>query len=116
MKISNKLIAGGVGLALALTLAGCSVEQTREAQLPDVDVQADAGKIPGYKVVKTQDGEMPSVDADVKGGQMPEFDVDTAEVDVTTQEETVKIPKPKVVVEEETVEIPDVNVTMPDEK
>jgi hypothetical protein len=40
--------------ALAFGLAACSVEQTEEGELPDVDVQ---------------------------GGQLPEYDVDAADVE-----------------------------------
>ncbi len=57
---------------LAIGLAACDVDQTKEGDLPEVDV---------------------------KGGQMPEFDVETADVDVTTKKTTV--------------EVPDVDVTMP---
>ncbi len=57
---------------LAIGLAACDVDQTREAELPEVDVQ---------------------------GGQMPAYDVETADVDVGTEERTVTVP--------------DVDVTMP---
>ena len=88
--------------ALAVALAsGCSVKQTEEARLPDVEVQADSGKIPKYEVKKTQEGKMPSVNVDMKdGGNLPKYDVETATVEVSTEKETVKVPKPKVVVEE----------------
>ena len=56
-------VAGGV----ALTLSACDVEQTEEAELPEVDVEA-------------------------QGGNMPEYDVDAADVDVTTEERTVEVP------------------------
>lgn len=115
MKSRMKILISTAALAAVLA-TGCSVEQTKDAKLPDVDVKADAGNVPEYEVVKTEDGEMPSVDADVQAGQMPSYDVDTAEVEVSTEEETVKVPKAKVVVEEETVEVPDVDVKMPDEK
>ena len=51
----------------AFALGACSVDQTEEAELPDVDVSAD-------------------------GGNMPEFDVDTADVDVGSEEVTVDVP------------------------
>ncbi len=53
--------------AVALALSACSVDQTEEAELPDVDVSAD-------------------------GGNVPEFDVDTADVDVGSEEVTVDVP------------------------
>ncbi len=61
----------------ALGLAACDVEQTEEGSLPEVDIEAEAGS-------------------------MPEYDVDTADVDVGTEEKTVTVP--------------DVDVTMPDEQ
>ena len=51
--------------ALALPLAACSVEQTEDGEMPEVDVEE---------------------------GSMPEYDVDTADVDVGTTEETVEVP------------------------
>ena len=50
---------------LAIGLAACDVDQTKETELPEVEV---------------------------KGGQMPEFDVETADVDVGTKETTVEVP------------------------
>ena len=61
-------------------LASCTVDQTKETKLPDVDV-------------------------DVKAGQMPAFDVDWADVDVGTRTETVTVPTVKVVMEELEVEM-----------
>ena len=63
--------------ASAIALGGCQAEQTQEGELPDVDVTAE-------------------------GGQLPEYDVETADVDVGTREETVTVP--------------DIDVTMPDEQ
>ena len=50
---------------LAIGLAACDVDQTKEAELPEVDVE---------------------------GGQMPEYDVETADVDVGTKKTTVEVP------------------------
>lgn len=113
MRLKQTIIAG---MAAAVLLSGCSVQQTKEGKLPDVDVSADAGNLPEYEVTKTKDGKMPTVDVDAKGGQMPEFDVDPVEVEVGTEKKDVTVPKPVVVVEEEQVEVPDVDVKMPDEK
>jgi uncharacterized lipoprotein len=112
MNLKQTIIAGTA--VAALFLSGCSVEQTREARLPDVDVQADAGSLPKFEVRKTADGRLPSVDVDAKGGQMPEFDVDVAEIQVGTEEKDVTVPKPVVVVEEEQIDVPDVDVRMPE--
>jgi hypothetical protein len=114
MKI-NYIIVTAVA-AGSIFMSGCSVEQTREAKIPDIDVSADAGQLPKYEVTKTQDGEMPTVDVDSKGGQLPAFDIDVADVDVSAEKKTVDVPKPIVVVEEESVEVPDVDVEMPDHK
>ncbi|HEX8062889.1 MAG TPA: hypothetical protein VF535_06705 [Allosphingosinicella sp.] len=53
--------AGGLGLA------ACDVDQTKNAQLPDVDVN-------------------------VSGGQAPEFNVTTPEVNVGMENKTVQVP------------------------
>ncbi len=66
------------------------VDQTREANLPDVDVDVSADS-----------------------GNLPEYDVDTGEVVVGTQEEEVKVPK--VVMEEEEVDVPVVGIKEPED-
>jgi len=53
--------AGGLGLA------ACDVDQTKNAQLPDVDVN-------------------------VSGGQAPEFNVTGPEVSVGTENKTIQVP------------------------
>ncbi|HYW17069.1 MAG TPA: hypothetical protein VE891_13070 [Allosphingosinicella sp.] len=50
-----------------LGLAGCDVDQTKNAQLPDVDVNAT-------------------------GGQLPEFNVTPPEVSVGTENKVVQVP------------------------
>lgn len=101
--------------ALASTLLiGCSVEKTADGRAPDVDVDAEAGQMPNYKVVQTQEGKMPDVDVDVDAGKLPEYDVELADVDVNTEEETVMVPK--VVMVEEEVSVPNVDVTMPSDQ
>ena len=78
-----------MGLSGAL-LIGCSVEQTEEGELPDVDVTAE-------------------------GGNMPEYDVDTADVEVGTRETTMDVPKVDVYTEEEQVTVPTVGIDMPED-
>lgn len=63
MKKITFLLAAAGGLALA----ACDVDQTKNAQLPDVDVN-------------------------VSGGQAPEFDVTTPEVNVGMENKTVQVP------------------------
>ena len=50
---------------MGLSLAACSVEQTEEGDMPDVDVE---------------------------GGNLPEYDVDAADVDVKLDTTTVTVP------------------------
>ena len=61
---------------------------------------------------------LPDVDVEVEKGQLPHYDVDTAEVTVTTKEKEVKVPDVDIEVKTETktIELPDIEVTMPDEK
>lgn len=88
---NSKWIWTSIALTATLGLSACDVEQTEEGSLPDVDVSAE-------------------------GGNMPEYDVDTADVDVGTQEETVTVPDVDVSTQEEQVTVPDVDVTMPDDQ
>lgn len=55
----------------------------------------------GCRVRQTEEGEMPDIDVQAEGGNLPEYDVDAADVDVKTEERTIKVP--------------DVDVTMPPE-
>jgi hypothetical protein len=64
MKKTQIIAAFATGLS-AFALTACDVEQTEEAELPDVDVQ---------------------------GGQMPEYDADVADVEIGTEEKTVEVP------------------------
>ena len=84
-----KKLAGA--LCLSLIMMSCNVEQKKEAELPEIDVDVDA-----------------------EAGQLPSFEVDWADVNVGTRTETVKIPKVVVVMEEEEIEIPYIDVDMPD--
>lgn len=55
----------------------------------------------GCRVRQTEEGELPDVDVSAEGGKVPEYDVDAADVDVTTEKREVTVP--------------DVDVTMPGE-
>lgn len=46
----------------------------------------------GCRVRQTEEGEMPDVDVQAEGGKLPEYDVDAADVDIKTEERTVKVP------------------------
>ena len=92
MKSKQRLLKYCVALPLVTVLAACDVDQTQEGRLPNVDVDADAGKIPKYDIVKTEEGRLPDVDVDVEGGQMPKFDVQGPDVDIQTKEVDVAMP------------------------
>ena len=64
-------------------------------------------------VDKTSSGEMPDIDVDVDAGELPSYDVDWADVDVRTTTKIVKVPKVRVVMEEEEIEVPVVDVDWP---
>lgn len=94
-----------------LAVAACDVNQTEEAELPDVEVEG--GELPEYEVTKTKDGKMPSVD--VEGGNLPEYDVDVADVDVKTEKKVIEVPEVEVTTEKKVIEVPEVEVTMPED-
>ena len=73
-------------LTMVVALGACSVEQTEEGELPEVNVE---------------------------GGNMPEYDVDAADVDVTTDTATVTVPDVDVSTDTATVTVPDVDVNPP---
>lgn len=50
---------------IGMSLAACDVEQTEEAELPEVETT---------------------------GGNLPEYDVDAADIDVGMEEQTVEVP------------------------
>jgi len=61
----KRIIVASLFAPLAIGLAACDVDQTKEAELPEVEV---------------------------KGGQVPEFDVETADVDVGTKKTEIEVP------------------------
>ena len=63
----KKIIIALATAGCLAALAACDVDQTKNAQLPDVDVNAT-------------------------GGQLPEFNVTTPEVTVGTENKTVQVP------------------------
>lgn len=77
---------------LGLALSSCDVDQTREGELPEVDV-----------------------DVETEAGQLPAYDVDWADVDVTTTTKTVEMPSVRVVMVEEEVEVPVLDVDWPED-
>jgi hypothetical protein len=73
-------------LTMVVALGACSVEQTEEGELPEVNVE---------------------------GGNMPEYDVDAADVDITTDTATITVPDIDVSTETREVTVPDVDVKPP---
>ena len=63
--ITNALIAPLAIGPMVLGLAACDVDQTKEGEMPDVEVT---------------------------GGQLPEYDVEPVEVDVKTEKKTIEVP------------------------
>ncbi|MEL6367882.1 MAG: hypothetical protein AAFR91_08085 [Pseudomonadota bacterium] len=96
-------------------LTACDVEQTREGEMPTVDVDYEEGQLPEYEVTKTQDGKMPSISVDADAGQLPAYDIDTVDVSVGTTETKVSVPDVEVSMEERTVSVPDVDIEMPED-
>lgn len=85
-----KSIVLALGLVLAVALAVFAyfmidVDQTRQARLPDVDVQ-------------------------VEGGQMPEFEVETGSVEITEQKKEITVPDVDISTTTKEITVPDINV------
>lgn len=68
-------------------------------------------------VEQTEEGKMPEVDVDVEEGNLPEYDVDAADVEIGTETKTIDVPDVDVDVstEEKTIEVPDVDIDMPED-
>lgn len=74
--------------ALSFTVTGCSVEQTKSAKAPDVDVDVDPGR-------------------------WPKYEVNWADVDVGTTTRTVTVPKLEWKREETQVQVPYIDIKAP---
>ena len=61
-------------------------------------------------VNQTREAELPNVDVTAEGGQTPAFDVDSKEVVVGTTETNVSVPEVDVKTEEQTVDVPAIGV------
>lgn len=71
MKNSIKLLIG----ASCLVLGACDVDQTKEGNLPDIDVNASGGQLPEFEV----EGPEVNVGTENKVIQVPTVDVDAPE-------------------------------------
>ncbi|UZR98270.1 hypothetical protein [Chondrinema litorale] len=67
-------------------------------------------------VENTKKAEVPDVEVDVDEGELPKYNVEWADVDVKTRTKTIEVPKVVVVMEEKEVEIPYVDFDMPNSK
>ena len=67
----------------------------------------------GCDVDQTKEGEMPKVEVNASGGQLPEYNVQGPEVKVGTENTTVTVPEVQVGTEEKKVEVPKVDVDTP---
>ena len=105
MKTKNFPVRTLLGASCVMLLVACDVDQTQEARMPDVDVDAKAGQVPKYDVVQTQKGKLPDVDVKVTGGQVPKYDVDVKVPDVDVQTKTVKAEIPDVDINKKQVDI-----------
>lgn len=64
-----------------------------------------------FNVDSSGELEAPDVDVAVQGGEVPDVQVETADIDVGTQTETVKLPEVDVKTTEEEIKLPDVDIT-----
>lgn len=84
----TRFMSWAVAAALTVFAAGCTAEQTEPAEAPDVDVQVDAG-------------------------EWPEYDVQWADVNVGTREETVTVPVVRIEEETKQVSVPYIDINPP---
>jgi hypothetical protein len=78
----------GSALALALGAAGCDIDQTREGEMPEVEVHE---------------------------GQMPEYDVQGPEVETGTETRQIEVPDVDVEMRREEVRVPTIDIDVPDD-
>ena len=67
----NNTIKALIGVS-CLAISACDVDQTKEGELPDVDVNATGGQLPEYNV----EGPQVNVGVENKTVQVPTVDVD----------------------------------------
>jgi len=86
MKLWKSLFAAS---ALLLVVPACDVDQTREGELPDmdVDVEGDPGQMPAYDV------EGPEVDVEQEKTDVTVPDIDMEEKEITTPDVDVDLPE-----------------------
>ena len=73
MKTMIKVLVG----ASCFAMAACDVDQTKEGEMPDVDVNASGGQLPEFNV----EGPTVNVGTENKTVQVPTVDVDVPDED-----------------------------------
>lgn len=94
--------------AVALALWGCDVEQTEEGDLslPEFE-QTEPGNL---------DVDLPEYEQTREGNiDLPSYDVQTGDVDVRTEPETVTVPDVDVEMQEKQVDVPKLDIQSPEE-
>lgn len=71
--------------------------------------------MPEYSVVQEEEAEVPDVDVDASAGELPSFNVEWADVDISTTTRMVEVPVVEVTTELREVEVPVIDVAMPGE-
>ena len=112
----RNLFTASLAVGGLILLSACDVEQTSQGEMPDIDVDAEAGEMPEYKIVKTEEGESPEFDVDVEAGEWPTYDIDWASLEAGLAETTVKVPEVKVTYEEKQIEVPFVGIDWPNDE
>jgi hypothetical protein len=82
-------------ICLVLATSACTVKQTEEGELPDVDVNVEEGNLPKYDVdapdvdvdIERKDVTLPDVDVDLEKKQVPLPDVDVHPADDKEQDD-----------------------------
>jgi DUF4097 and DUF4098 domain-containing protein YvlB len=68
----------------------------------------------GCDVEQTREGELPTVDID--NGEMPAYDVDVPDINVSTKESKISVPDVDISMEEKTITTPSVDIDLPKDK
>ena len=78
----------------------------------------DGRRLTGCTVKQTEEGKMPDVDVEVEEGNLPKYDVDAPDVDVEIERKDVGVPDVDVDVdiEQKEIPLPDVDVHPADDK
>ncbi len=72
-----KAVVRAFGIAAILSTSACDVDQTKEAKLPEVEVNTSEGQMPEFDV----DGPTVNVGTETKTIEVPTVDVDTPKDD-----------------------------------